>query len=208
MVMAPFARSRAFATALVAVCGIPWAISSWAPFAFMGVEINKLAIDPSQNARYSGVTMITSSSIRTGNYVDPNADAEMDVLRLNHNHNHHHHHYHHNHHPVDPDDDLASDSDSDSDSNDDPSSTGELAGIYLGVLNVYTTLPQFVGTFISWIVFSVLEPASTKRNETSPDAMWMNLDQNSPNAISVCLFIGALSALVASEATRRMRYAR
>lgn len=197
MILAPFARSRAFATALVAVCGIPWAVSSWAPFAFMGVEINKLAIDPSQNARYSGVTMITSSSIRTGNYADPNADTEMDVLRLNHNHNHH---------ADDLDDDVVSDSDSDS--NDDPSSTGELAGIYLGVLNVYTTLPQFVGTFISWIVFSVLEPASAKRDETSPDAMWMNLDQNSPNAISVCLFIGALSALVASEATRRMRYAR
>lgn len=188
MVMAPFARSRAFATVLVAICGIPWAVSSWAPFAFMGVEINKLAMDPSQTARYSGVTMITSSSIRTGNYADPNADTEMDVLRLNHR-------------------DSESDSD-DEDSSSGIPSTGELAGIYLGVLNVYTTLPQFVGTFISWIVFSVLEPANAKRDENSQDAKWMNLDKDSPNAISVCLFIGALSALVAAEATRRMRYAR
>lgn len=193
MIMAPFARSRAFATGLVAVCGIPWAVSSWAPFAFMGVEINKLAMDPSQTASYSGVTMITSSSVRTGTYAEPNADTEMDVLRLNHA------------------DNNNDDSDSDDPSSSTPS-TGELAGIYLGVLNVYTTLPQFVGTFISWIVFSVLEPANAKRDEGSnsnaQDAKWMNLDRNSPNAISVCLFIGALSALVAAEATRRMRYAR
>jgi len=155
----------------------------------MGVEINKLAMDPSLTARYSGVQMITSSSIRTGNYADPNTDTEMDVLRLNHHH------------------DVDSDSD-DEDPTSSVPSTGELAGIYLGVLNVYTTLPQFVGTFISWIVFSILEPANAKRDDNSQEAMWMNLDKNSPNAISVCLFIGALSALVASEATRRMRYAR
>lgn len=110
----------------------------------------------------------------------------MDVLRLNHH-----------------------DPDSDSDIEDGVSnipSTGELAGIYLGVLNVYTTLPQFLGTFISWIVFSVLEPGSTKRDDSAQDSQWMNLDKSTPNAISICLFIGALSAIVAVEATRRMRY--
>ena len=50
-------------------------------------------------------------------------------------------------------------------------STGELAGVYLGVLNVYTTLPQFVGTFISWIVFTLLEPS---KNDVSND----NLDHH------------------------------
>ncbi|KAL4783550.1 hypothetical protein BJX76DRAFT_357937 [Aspergillus varians] len=188
MILAPIARSRAFATFLVAVCGIPWAISCWAPFAFMGVEINRLAMNPSQASRLSGVTMITSSTVRSGAYGDSNPNAsEMDVLRLNH-----------------------SDPDSDSDAEDGISnipSTGELAGIYLGVLNVYTTLPQFVGTFISWIVFSILEPGSTKRDDSASDSTWMDLDKSTPNAISICLFIGALSALVAVEATRRMRYA-
>lgn len=111
----------------------------------------------------------------------------MDVLRLNHH-----------------------DSDSDSDVEDGGSSvpsTGELAGIYLGVLNVYTTLPQFVGTFISWIVFSIFEPGSTKRDDSAQESsQWMNLDKSRPNAISICLFIGAISALVAVEATRRMRH--
>ncbi|KAL4897703.1 hypothetical protein BDV59DRAFT_48841 [Aspergillus ambiguus] len=190
MIFAPLARSRAFATFLVALCGIPWAITSWAPFAFMGVEINKLAMGPSAASRLSGVTMITSSSLHSGAYSDLNGgggDSELDVLRLNH------------HEP-----------DSDSDVEDGPSnipSTGELAGIYLGVLNVYTTIPQFVGTFISWIVFSLLEPGSTKRDDDSAsDSQWMNLDKDSPNAISICLCIGALSALVAVEATRRLRY--
>ncbi|KAL4818131.1 hypothetical protein BDW67DRAFT_158620 [Aspergillus spinulosporus] len=188
MIFAPLARSRAFATFLVAICGIPWAVSCWAPFAFMGVEINRLAMNPSQASRLSGVTMITSSSIRSGAYGDLNSSdaSEMDVLRLNHH-----------------------DQDDDSDAEDGISnipSTGELAGIYLGVLNVYTTLPQFVGTFISWIVFSILEPGSTKRDDSTSDSTWMDLDKNTPNAISICLFIGALCALIAMEATRRMRY--
>lgn len=188
MIFAPFARSRAFATFLVAICGIPWAVSCWAPFAFMGVEINRLAMDPTQASRLSGVTMITSSTVGSGAYGDSSANAsEMDVLRLNHH-----------------------DPDSDSDTEDGFSnlpSTGELAGIYLGVLNVYTTLPQFMGTFISWIVFSILEPGSTKRDESDSDSTWMDLDKSGPNAISICLFIGALSAVIAVEATRRMRYA-
>ncbi|RDW86706.1 putative sucrose transporter [Aspergillus mulundensis] len=188
MIFAPLARSRAFATFLVAICGIPWAVSCWAPFAFMGVEINRLAMNPSQASRLSGVTMITSSTVRSGAYGDLNGSdaSEMDVLRLNHH-----------------------DPDSDSDAEDGISnipSTGELAGIYLGVLNVYTTLPQFVGTFISWIVFSILEPGSTKRDDSASDSTWMDLDKSTPNAISICLFIGALSALIAVEATRRMRY--
>ncbi|PLB38384.1 putative sucrose transporter [Aspergillus candidus] len=194
MIFAPLARSRAFATFLVALCGIPWAITCWAPFAFMGVEINKLALGPNHRPTSSGVTMITSSSLRAaGAYGDANAaDSELDVLRLNHDH----------------DDTDSEDSDVEGGSSSNIPSTGELAGIYLGVLNVYTTLPQFVGTFISWIVFSILEPGSTKPDDSTPnnDAQWMNLDKDSPNAISICLFIGSLSSLIAVEATRRLRY--
>jgi solute carrier family 45 protein 1/2/4 len=185
MIFAPLAHSRAFATFLVAACGIPWAISGWAPFAFMGVEINKLTTggySPVVPASRSGVTMITSASLRNNA-----ADTELDVLRLNHH------------------DSFDSDTDEEDPSSNIPS-TGELAGIYLGVLNVYTTLPQFVGTFISWIVFSILEPGAEPSDKSSSDTQWMNLDKDRPNAIAICLFIGAISALVAAEATRRLRY--
>ncbi|KAJ5289148.1 hypothetical protein N7478_002178 [Penicillium angulare] len=193
MIFAPLAHSRAFATYLVAICGIPWAISSWAPFAFMGVEINKLTMNAAAapgiaaSSTRSGVTMITSASLRN----TPAVDTELEVLRLNHR---------------DSDNDYDSDEEDQSSLNSNIPSTGELAGIYLGVLNVYTTLPQFVGTFISWIVFTLLEPGAEPDKDREPDTQWMNLDKDRPNAIAICLFIGALSALVAAEATRRLRY--
>ncbi|KAJ6009312.1 hypothetical protein N7522_004328 [Penicillium canescens] len=185
MIFAPVAHSRAFATFLVAVCGIPWAISGWAPFAFMGVEINKLTMGgaAAMPNSHSGVTMITSASLRANSA----ADTELDVLRLNHR------------------DSFDSDTDEEDPSSNTPS-TGELAGIYLGVLNVYTTLPQFVGTMISWVVFSILEPGPEPATDNASDTQWMNLDKDRPNAIAICLFIGAISALVAAEATRRLRY--
>ena len=43
MVWAPLVCSLAFATTLVALTGVPGPISSWAPFAEMGAEINRLA---------------------------------------------------------------------------------------------------------------------------------------------------------------------
>lgn len=190
MIFAPLAHSRAFATFLVAVCGIPWAISGWAPFAFMGVEINRLTMNGANapgiaaSSTRSGVTMITSASLRA----NAAADTELEVLRLNHH--------------------EEEDSDFDEEEqNTSVPSTGELAGIYLGVLNVYTTLPQFVGTLLSWIVFTILEPsAEPNKDADASDTQWMNLDKDRPNAIAICLFIGAISALIAAEATRRLRY--
>ncbi|KAM0345306.1 hypothetical protein ACHAPU_006705 [Fusarium lateritium] len=81
-------------------------------------------------------------------------------------------------------------------------STGELSGIYFGILNIYTTLPQFVGTFISTIVFSILEPG--KSPELAGDAE-KQPDPDGPNAIAVCLFIGAISSLVAAYVTRKLK---
>ncbi|ODH48111.1 hypothetical protein GX48_05797 [Paracoccidioides brasiliensis] len=202
MIFAPAARSVQSTTLLVAICGIPWAVSCWAPFAFMGVEINRLTI-PSFS-RKSSVTMITSATFNRQNSALINYDAELEdrepsLLRLNHSSN--------------PD----LDSDSDTDDDEEGSSTGELAGVYLGVLNVFSTLPQFVGTFISWIVFSIFEsgassmaadgatkPATGEQNTSG----WINRNHEGPNAIAVCLFIGAISALVAAEGTRRLKYIR
>ena len=83
-------------------------------------------------------------------------------------------------------------------------STGELSGIYLGILNIYTTLPQFVGTAISWVVFSILEPG--KSPELSDGAPPSDEDvKNGLSGIGVCLFIGALSAIVAAWSTSRLR---
>lgn len=86
------------------------------------------------------------------------------------------------------------------------SSTGELAGVYLGVLNVYTTLPQLVGTFISWVVFSLLEASKADLSDDDPEHhKWLDLQEGAPNAVAVCLFVGACCALVAGESARRLR---
>lgn len=90
-------------------------------------------------------------------------------------------------------------------SDDSSSSTGELAGVYLGILNLYTTLPQFIGTAISWVVFTVLEPG--KSPELAKEA---HADEHhstdGPNAIAVCLFVGACASVGAAYATRRLKY--
>lgn len=85
-----------------------------------------------------------------------------------------------------------------------PSASGDLTGVYLGILNVYTTLPQFIGTFFSWIIFSILEPGKSPElaKEAHPDE---HHSTDGPNAIAVCLFVGALAAVVAAYRTERYR---
>ncbi|KAK2754984.1 sucrose transport protein [Colletotrichum kahawae] len=91
------------------------------------------------------------------------------------------------------------------DENTQPSSTtGELSGIYFGILNIYTTLPQFIGTFISSIVFSILEPGKSPELSDAPEEEHHTTD--GPNAIAVCLFIGAMCAIVAAFATRKLKH--
>lgn len=90
------------------------------------------------------------------------------------------------------------------DADGDSDSTGESSGKYLGIMNVYTTLPQFVGTGISWVVFSLLEPGKSPElsKETDPSEVH---GTDGPNAIGVCLFIGAICAGVAAVATSRLK---
>lgn len=73
-----------------------------------------------------------------------------------------------------------------------------VSGIYLGILNLFTTIPQFIGTFISMIVFGIVERG--KGLASSKDAAI-----NGPSGISICLFIGAMCALVAAYATLRLK---
>jgi solute carrier family 45 protein 1/2/4 len=86
-------------------------------------------------------------------------------------------------------------------------STGEMAGIYLGILNLFITLPQFVGTFISMVVFAILEPGKSKElaGDKGPD---VTHPEPVVNAIGVCLFIGALSSLGAAYATHCFKHVR
>ncbi|KAH8878845.1 hypothetical protein GQ53DRAFT_673317 [Thozetella sp. PMI_491] len=82
-------------------------------------------------------------------------------------------------------------------------STGELSGIYFGIVNIYTTVPQFMSTFISTIIFSILEPG--KSPELATDAHPSeHHSTDGPNAISVSMFIGAMATLVGAAMTRKL----
>lgn len=173
--MAPFVRSLQMATVIVSICGIPWALACWAPFAFMGVEINRLTTPSTMLANGSSYRRLSNSN---DDFSSPAPSPTF--LRLNH---------------LDRDDDASSGD----------SSTGETAGIYLGILNLFTTLPQFVGTFISMVVFSILEPGKSPELHEDLGEEDVAKAASGPNAIAVCLFIGALSAVGAAYATTRMK---
>ncbi|KAL1608243.1 hypothetical protein SLS60_003182 [Paraconiothyrium brasiliense] len=136
-----------------------WAIACWAPFTFLGVEINRLS--------HTGHSY--------GHLGRNSIELESPVqLHLNHG--------------------LEEAS----------GSTGESSGKYLGIMNLYTTLPQFVGTGISWVVFSLLEPGKSPELSKESDPSEHH-STDGPNAIGVCLFIGAVCAVFAALATRRLK---
>ncbi|KAL9113425.1 MAG: hypothetical protein Q9227_002466 [Pyrenula ochraceoflavens] len=228
----PWVRSLHAATVIVALCGVPWAIACWAPFTFMGVEINRLAdgapkLLPNGSAYHSVTTADkdddddSDSDIEANSASRPSSRPQSRLSILRQSSTQSHTNSGHTRNSSSGVLRLMHVEDDDS-SGQEPSSTGELAGIYLGVLNVYTVLPQFVGTFIAWIVFSILEPSGTAAagkpsssiGEESGNGSgsgsgngkgWLDLKGDKPNAISICLFIGAVCAVAAAEATRRFR---
>jgi solute carrier family 45 protein 1/2/4 len=177
MFFTPFATSFRFATAIVAFCGIPWCVSHWAPTTFLGVEVNKLSggSDPSSGSATNGHNVPYR---RLSN----DTSTTVEMLHLDHG----------------PPAALEAGGTSPT------GSTGELSGIYFGILNIYVTIPQFLSTLMSAAVFAVLEPGKSPElaTEAHPSE---HSDTSGPNAIAVCMFIGALSSLVAAWATTRLR---
>jgi solute carrier family 45 protein 1/2/4 len=166
MVLTPFAHSFRFATFLIALCGIPSALSSWAPSTFMGIEVNRLGAPASSYRRLS----ITSPLELTS----PSTPSTLTPHRLEHG----------------PSDNI--------------SSTGELSGLYFGILNIYTTIPQFIGTFISMVVFALLEPGKSPELAHDADPSEHHATDG-VNAIAVCLCIGSVCTIGAAIATKRLR---
>lgn len=148
----------------------------------MGIEVNKISSDPASYRRLSNPP--DSIELRGGGGISsPSSTNPSDLERI------------HVEHGL-----LSSD-----DSHNNGSSTGELSGIYFGILNIYQTIPQFIGTFISTIVFAVLEPG--KSPELATDAHPSeHHGTDGPNAIAVCLFIGAGAAAIAAVVTRRLKH--
>ncbi|SPO00925.1 related to sucrose transporter SUT1D [Cephalotrichum gorgonifer] len=168
MLMAPFARSYKFATFLQAMCGVPWAMTAWAPPTFLGIEVNRLS--GGSNSLPSHKSPAAATEKRS-----PSPSRSM----------------------------LSPESASSP-----PESTdGELSGIYFGILNIYSTIPQFMGAVMSGTVFYLFDAEKGPGLEGGEGiAVAAAAEQQGPNPISVCLFIGALCALVSAYRTRKLKY--
>ncbi|KAL2199789.1 major facilitator superfamily domain-containing protein [Corynascus similis CBS 632.67] len=174
MFFTPFATSFRFATAIVAFCGIPWCLAQWAPVTFLGVEVNKLS--------GGGSNVDRAISPTTPNRRPSNDTSSVELLRLDHG-------------------AAALEAGRGAPHH---GSTGELSGIYFGILNIYVTIPQFLSTLMSGVVFALLEPG--KSPELAAEAPpGEQSDPTGPNAIAVCMFLGALSSLVAAWSTTQLR---
>jgi solute carrier family 45 protein 1/2/4 len=173
MLFAPAVHSVHFATILVAVCGLPWAIGGWASFALIGTEINKLSSSTNSTTNYARLS--------PDDDLELSAPAAASTLHIRH----------------------ASDLSDAPATNTSSSSTGESAGVYLGVLNIFTTLPQFVGTGISTLVFSILEPGKSPElaQHASPEE---HHGTDGVSGIGVCLFIGAVCSAWAAWKCRSL----
>ena len=97
----------------------------------------------------------------------------------------------------------------------DPETDEGMAGIYLGIHNIFATIPQFLATFISMIVFSILEPgqspelaageASSLPATDDAEQTAGRLATSGLSGTAVCLAIGAVFQVAAAAQSMRMR---
>ncbi|KAA8905499.1 major facilitator superfamily domain-containing protein [Sphaerosporella brunnea] len=178
MFLTLFAASVSFATSLVALSGVAWALMTWAPFSIVGEEIQRLSGDrprlhgraASSAGRYEPVAVAEE-----GEEGEEEDMVEMSARRVS--------------------IDLEASSSN--------ALTNELSGVYLGILNIFACLPQMVGSFISFVVFSILEPG--KSPEFSEDTEPVEAHKEGVNAIAVCLGIGGVCTLIAAHYTVKFK---
>ncbi|PUU82501.1 major facilitator superfamily domain-containing protein [Tuber borchii] len=164
------------ATFCVAFSGVSWALMTWAPFSIVGEEINKLS-EPSGTIHRSH-----------GGPYDPVTQREFD-------------------HDVQEMETIRASISTDAtpmvvDPEAQSHEPSDLAGVYLGIMNVFSCLPQFVSSFISFVVFSILEPGKSPEFSEGGGS---EAPTYGINAIAVCMGIGGIATLVAAHFTTRFR---
>jgi solute carrier family 45 protein 1/2/4 len=82
------------------------------------------------------------------------------------------------------------------------------AGVYLGIWNIYATIPQFVATFIAVVAFRIMEPGKGIQGTGPPAGGPSDGTENHTGPSSgtaTCLAIGAVCSCVAAALTFRLR---
>lgn len=83
--------------------------------------------------------------------------------------------------------------------------TGDMAGVYLGIWNIFATIPQFIATFISMIAFSILEPGKSPELSAGEGEGAGDWKKQGLSGTAVCLAIGAVCSFVAAGRTFGLR---
>lgn len=170
MLMTLFVSTVNWAMLCVALSGVAWSLMTWAPFSITGEEINRLNICVHVNG-YRPRRLSGAYGPLDQQNPEYDEDIEMDEVTGN---------------PISRGTTTLTMVHPETGS-------GELVGVYLGILNVFACLPQFVGSFISFVVFSVLEPGLSpefSEGDVGPPKVGVN-------AIAVCMGIGGISTLIA-----------
>ena len=183
MILAPISRSFQFATILVALCGL-------LVVQFLLITAKKIYVNMTSRpwAMYGWaplaimgeeINKLESSANAATAYTRITNDGGMELSRPS----------------------IESSSLSEGSSN----SVG-MAGVYLGIWNIFATIPQFIATFIAMITFTILEPG--KNSELSGGEGSGSGDEIVIQGLSgtaVCLAIGAVCSFVAATQSFRMR---
>ena len=219
MFCSPFVHTVGGATFVVGLCGLPWAVTCWAPFALLGDEISKLG------RTEEGYEMVQTNieqrspppsydqiekDIETqeeGHPESSNARRDsLDSLLSS---------AHSGDLEIFNDDPTRSSEDrvlrlgqrrSDIQSRPlpmhlhEPAPTNDVAGEMLGIMNVFVTLPQFIMTFVASVVFAILEPGKSKELTEGKVEL-----RGGVSAIAVVMVIGGIGSLAAGWLTMKLR---
>ncbi|CAO3627976.1 unnamed protein product [Mucor hiemalis] len=194
MMSTMFVSDVTAAAVVIGLCGISWAISMWAPFSLLGEYISKQEAISQRLGEHNGGDefnlrshmMASTASLAVGMvgteptiYQPANnnrneeeiemlgvTDSRQDVIGDN---------VGEHHHLGEEEEQLET-----TDRN------APAAGVLLGIHNMYIVLPQFLVTFLSSIIFRLLDNSRAELNETAPS-----------DTIGLILRIGAVMAGVA-----------
>ncbi|KAL7274715.1 hypothetical protein RUND412_002387 [Rhizina undulata] len=172
MFMSLFTSTVRFATLIVAMSGVSWAVMTWAPFAIVGEEISRLSAGGRRRSDGS-YDMLAQQDLDL---------VEMEIARTSIESTHTH---------VPTELVIVENH-----------ATNDIAGVYLGILNVFACIPQFVASFISFVVFSILEPGKSPEFSEGDE---IEAPKGGVNAIAVCFGIGGLCTLVAAHYTMKYK---
>jgi solute carrier family 45 protein 1/2/4 len=231
-----FASAVWYATILIAICGISWAIMMWAPFALIGEIVNSTA-DDSTRANLTindldsndedEVEESTISTHPTTTHIPsltnggqkaeyhPLTDTTHTTAPSN-----HHDNDTTNEHRVVGISSNHHESNSDMIEDDDfigPMIDGrrlsDCAGEILGIHNIYVVIPQFVSTCVSSILFALFDHYTTSNTQrdiaftTDNDEASSSSSPHSPIAIGWILRLGGISVLFAAYLSTKIRSA-